>query len=686
MTKNIVIIFAYLLVFQLFSYNILAQGRGDPNLKPYKVDLKKAKEGNLKSALLIAKICKAHPLESGLYKDYKKAIEWYQKAIADKTDTLGEAAKGLFEIYMTGGYGAIKDIAQARKYHQILVKQAIPSAMIKVYQDKKNLDLREFFTVFDSTRKSNNNENRNTENRLKLARLYWEFGINPMAALDSTAHLVSQIPDALYLDEKWRLEAKIFFESHKTGISDNSFYNLIEKHVLMGSNLARSEWAFKASTVAEGNRLYLKTDEMQRLLATYTEPDTEMQFKMYLILQKYQKGVPYYVTLRKLHNLASKTDSITNSLGTSAIDKFIKFDSDVTTIADLEEEMRENPDIKLFDLDITAYKQNFDGSIKPLLKLQKDLQKPEVLQLVGETNMGNYMAEMNKQIRPVFDKIDKTKEMIEFKKAYDEDVWLSYFKNEFDTLVNCRLKDFEINSSNISFYYEMLVADGIKFKSLAEGKQYLYGLQSKIADPFYRAKIASYLKEKIIQDVIGNEPTKEQIENLQKTVENESWLQPEGRERWFQYTADSKNWFSGNIQRGNIYYAYTVIKQTANEKYDLTIKSVANEKSSLAYNAQLKIAENQKGEYTITIVFAKYVNYGWSYYDNDYLRVIYKYHDPLISAFPVGGNMSASADKNHGQPSNIVFGKAKPADFSEKTAIRTAVQYLIWEYSRAFNR
>jgi hypothetical protein len=679
MTKKRISFFCYLFVFQLFSYLNFAQERGDVNLKPYKEDLKKAKEGNLKAALLIAQVCKAHPLESGLYKDYKKALEWYQKALLDKTDTLAQAPKGLFEMYMTGGYGILKDISLARKYHQLMVQQAAPSAMVKIYTDKKNIDLREFFIVFDSLKIS-----KNPDLRLKMARMYWEFGINPMAALDSTSNLATIMPDALYLDEKWRLEAKSYFEKHTTAIAENTLYNLIEKHILMGSNLARSEWAAKASAETENSRFFLKPDEMQRLLASYTEPDVEMQFKMKLILQKYQKGVQHYATLRNLYALVPKIDSINKQMGKTAIQEFIDFENDIKTIADLAEEMRENPSIKLFDLQEEDYDKNFDGYIRPLLKLRQNLQKPEVLTLVGEENMANYMTELNKKIRPVFDNIDKSKKMIEFKKAYDEDTWLSYFKNELDTLVACRLKDFEINASNINFYYEMLLADDIKFKSLAEGKQYLYNLQSKITDPFYRAKIAAYLKEKIIQDVIGKEPTKEQIENLQKTVDNETWLQPEGREKWFAYTSDSKNWFSGSLQRGNIYYAYTVIKQTGGEKYDLTIKAVANEKSTLAYASQIKINESNKGEYTITIAFAKYLNYGWSFFENDYLRVIYKHHEPLISAAPVGANMANAADKNHGKTSSIVLSKVMPADFSEKTAIRTAVSYLIWEYTRAF--
>jgi hypothetical protein len=394
--------------------------------------------------------------------------------------------------------------------------------------------------------------------------------------------------------------------------------------------------------------------------------------------------VQHYATLRKINMIAPQTDSITKILGKTAIDEFIKFDSSIRNIADLVEEMRENNSIKLFDVDITAYNENFNGSILPLLKLQKELQKPDVLTLAGETNVAAYMLELNKKILPVFNEIDQLKEIIEFKKAYDEDTWLSYFKTELDTLVNCRLHDFEVNSSNISFYNEMLIADKTTFKSLNEGKQYLYNLQSRVTDPVYRSKIASYLKEKILQDVIGNEPTKEQIENLQRTVDNESWLQPEGKAKWFHDTSDSKNWFSGKVERQNITYAYTVIKQTAGEKYDLTIKAISDERSSLAYSANLKISETQKGEYTIMIFFAKYVNYGWTNFDNDYLRVIYKHHEPLISAVPAGGNMSACLDKNHGKTEIIVQSKAFPADFSEKTAIRTAVQYLILEYTKAF--
>lgn len=673
--------FLYLLfAFQFFSHLAPAQKRGDPNLKPYKEDLKLAKSGNLKAALLIAKVCKAHPLESGLYKDYQKAVEWYNKAITNQNDTLGEAARGLFEIYMTGGYGAIKDLAQARKYHQIAAK-AIAPAVLKIYPDKKNLDFREFFVVFDSVKAS-----QKPQDRLKLARMYWEFGINPAAALDTISRLTTLIPDALYLDEKWRLEAQTFFETQKQELSDNTFYNLIEKHVLMGSNLARAEWAGKAATAKEGNKFYLKPDEMQRLVATYTDKDVEMQFKMQLILQKYQKGVPRYATLRNIYSIAPHTDSLTRTLGKDILNEFVQFDSSIRNIADLEEEMRENPSIKLFDLDINAYENNFEGYVTPLLKLHKDLQKPEVLQLAGEENLGNYMKELNSKIRPVFDQIDKLKKILEFKKAYDEDIWLSYFKADFDTLVSCRLKDFEVNDNNISYYNEMLSVDNIKFKSLPEGKQYLYSLQGRVADPVYRAKIASYLKEKIIQDVIGNEPTKEQIESLQRTVDNESWLQPEGKTKWFQYTADSKNWFAGKVSKGKVTYAYTVIRQTSGEKSDFTIKAIADEKSTLAYTGQLKISETQKGEYTISIFFSKYVNYGWVFFENDFLKVTYKHHESLISAMPYGGNMAASVDKSHGQLATVVLGKASPADFTEKTAIRTAVQYFIWEYSRAFNK
>jgi hypothetical protein len=663
-----------------FSFTELAaqSKRGDPNLKPYKEDLKKAKEGDLRAALLIANVCKAHQFESGLVKDYQKAVEWYNKALANQADTMGNAAKGLLEIYLTGGYGVNKDFGQARNIHQLLVKKAAKSSLIKVYHDKKHLNLADFFVTYDSARLTGNKQA-----KLKLARFYWEFGLNPITALDTLAHL-ADMPDALYLDEKWRLESKAYYNTGKQEISEETYYNLIEKHVLMGSNLARSEWAYLATKATQGSRFVLKADEMQRLLSTYSDNDVEMQFKMYLILQGYQKGVPKYITLRNLAGMYPKVDSITQTFGKETVEKFATFDKDIATVQDFVEEMQENPEIKLFEVDVNAYLQNFDGATKPLVKLYKDMQKPEVLALVGEKNFGNYMAELNKQVRPVFDRIDTSKEMIEFKKLYDNEVWLSYFKNEFDTLVNCRLKDFEINDSNISFYYEMLVADEVKFRTLSEGKNYLYNLQSRIAAPFYRAKIASYIKEKVIQDVIGESPTKEQIESLQKTIENETWLQPEGRNKWFHYTSDSKNWFSGKVQRNNVTYAYTVVKQTMSDKYDLNIQAIVGDKSSMAFSSYIRIFEHHKGEYTIQVYFAQYIKYHWQAKETDFLRVVYKKHEHLVTAQPVGGNMAASTDKNHGYAPEQVLAKVIPADFSEKTAIRTAVQCLILEYVRAF--
>ncbi len=663
----------------LITFSLAAQSkRGEPNLKPHKETLKKAKDGDKKAALFIAQVCKANPLESGLVKDYQKAVEWYQKALANPADTTGEALRGLLEIYLTGGYGVNKDFGQARQLHQKLSKQAVVSSLVKIYHDKKHLDLREFFTTYDSARTTGNKLL-----RLKLARFYWEFGLNPAAALDSVAHL-ADVPDALYLDEKWQTEAKAYYNTGSMQLSDETYYNLIEKHVLMGSNLARSEWAYLATKATQGSRFALKPEEMQKLLHTYTEKDPEMQFKMQVILQKYQKGVPRYVTLRHLLALAHKVDSTTLTFGKAALQEFVAFDSSLATIQDLAEEMQESPDIKVFDLDEQAYLQNFGGSVKPLVKLYKDIQKPEVLALVGEKNFANYMAELNRQVRPVFDKIDTSKEMIEFKRNYDNEVWLSYFKNEFDTLVNCRLQDFEINDSNINFYYELLVADETKFKTLQEGKNYLYNLQTRIADPFYRAKIASYIKEKVIQDVIGEAPSKEQILTLQKTVENETWLQPEGRQKWFQYTSDSKNWFTGKIQRNSTTFAYTVVKQSGTDKYEVTIQAIASEKSSMAYQSYLRVFEHHKGEYTVQVYFASYQKYNWVAKETDFLRVLYKKHEHTVTALAVGGNMAAAVDKGHGYPALQVVSKALPADFSEKTAIRTALQCLILEYTRAF--
>jgi hypothetical protein len=650
---------------------------GKPNLKPYKEVLKQAKDGSSSAALVIAKVCKGHPLDDALVKDFKQAEKWYLKALANPQDSLAEAPKGLLEMYLTGGYGILKNIDLARKYHALYVQKAKYGTSLKIYMDKPNIDLKDFFVVYDSAQVGNKKA------QFTLARMLWEFGLHPQAAL-ATLQTVLDQPDALYLDEKWRLEADAYAKTGMTKLSDMMYYNLIEKHVLMGSNLARSEWAVLAVDAPQGSRFALKADEMQKMLATYTEPSPEMQFKMNIILQKYQQGVAHFATLRKIYGLSTQIDSVTLTLGQKEVDKYVNFDKSIPTLKSFVAFMGNNPATKLFDLDTLAYNNGFDGSIKPLLKLYKDLENPQVEILAGETHRLSYVKEINGQIRGIFDRIDKAKKLLEFKKAIENDMWLSYFKPEFDTLLQCRLQDFEINDSNIQAYSELLAMDEVKFRNITEGKNYLYALQNRVTDPLQRSRVASALKEKIIDDVYGEAPTKEKIDELQEVVNREFWLQPEGRERWFKYTLDSKNYFSGKVQRGNVYYAYTVTKVTGTDKYALVVKSVVNEKSNLAYQTNIKVVESNDNQIVLQLFYSKYIHYGWSISEKEYLRVTYKKDEPEVHAVATGA-VSSHYNSNHKQARDIVWGKAAPKDFSEKTAIRTAVQHLIWEYDRLFS-
>lgn len=706
MKINILLAFFMLLI----ATNLFAQKKGKPDLKPYKDEMKRAKKGDVQAMMKIADVCKGEMMQADEVKDYKKAAEWYSKvAQQSENQQLQILAKyRLFQLYMLGGYGISQDINMAKSnLDQILTL----TDLRMIYDDKPNLDLKNFFETYLKAQESPTTP-QIIEAKILMARYFFDYEIGYNAALQWLAKVIveGENADASYLDEKWRTLFSVYRYSGEKEMTKNRLFDLLQKYVEKNSLLAKIERLAESAKTSLPNYKYTAQAANQLAETINTSALTpEMRLKLYYWLQKHEKGIPHYITLRKVAIGAGGLDSLTTNFAKDATEEFKTF---ITKIQSLEGFMlacNEYPSLKgLLTTNLELYKVNFEGNIQPLVALYKELQKSEIKELAGEILYGRYNQQFMAKVTQVIDAAESPRKLLDIQKELDANAWLKAEYVLQQEKIAKRLENMGIDSTNRDFFYEMAAIDETKFRTFDQGRNYLNSLDRKFSttenknnktkktpnsstntaktNPINRemmkTRLLAFTRNKVITDVIGETPNREQIQRYKPNL-LEHWLQPEGMSKYFYYTSDSKFWFSGEIKRHNVLYFYEIVKITNTDNYQLTIKSVVNNNAYLAFSSTLKVVtDNQNGVINVNIYHARYKGYQWLKSDVDYLKVSYDRASPNISYTPVG-SFSQFTDKNHGYSADFSAKKLNSRDFSEKTAIKTAVQCFILEFNRA---
>ncbi len=702
MKINILLAFFMLLI----ATNLFAQKKGKPDLKPYKDEMKRAKKGEAQAMMKIADVCKGEMMQADDVKDYKKAAEWYAKvAQQSENQQLQILAKyRLFQLYMLGGYGISQDINMAKSnLDQILTL----TDLRMIYDDKPNLDLKNFFETYLKAQESPTTP-QVIEAKILLARYFFDYEIGYNAALQWLAKVIveGENADASYLDEKWRTLFSVYRYSGEKEMTKNRLFDLLQKYVEKNSLLAKIERLAESAKTSLPNYKYTPQAANQLVETINTSMLTpEMRLKLYYWLQKHEKGIPHYITLRKVAIGAGGLDSLTTSFAKDATEEFKTF---ITKIQSLEGFMlacNEYPSLKgLLTTNLDLYKVNFEGNIQPVVALYKELQKPEIKELAGEILYGRYNQQFMAKVTQVIDAAESPRKLLDIQKELDANAWLKAEYVLQQEKIAKRLENMGIDSTNRDFFYEMAAIDETKFRTFDQGRNYLNSLDRKftttenknnktkktpntpktnpISREMMKSRLLAFTRNKVITDVIGETPNREQIQRYKPNL-LEQWLQPEGMSKYFYYTSDSKFWFSGEIKRHNVLYFYEIVKITNTDNYQLTIKSVVNNNAYLAFSSTLKaITDNQNGLINVNIYHARYKGYQWLRSDVDYLKVSYDRASPNISYTAVG-SFSQFTDKNHGYTADFPAKKLNSREFSEKTAIKTAVQCFILEFNRA---
>ncbi|MCU0448325.1 MAG: hypothetical protein MUC97_00580 [Bernardetiaceae bacterium] len=677
--------------------------RGEPNLEPYKAEIKKARQGDVAAILAVGALHQAAPMDVDEIKDYKGAAKWYLRALNPKylaqPAQLFEAKFQLFQLYFFGGYGLKPNPVLAQQYFNEALALRQPA---KYFDYQPNLFLKDFYAVYQQAQTGDPAAN------LHYARLLHEFDmINHHEAINALAKAAVD-PDAAYLQAKWQAMFEHYRAYGHSNLDKARHFEMMQQYQQRGSQIAWLEWPWLARQV-EVASLRLDNEKAYQLLAKFPAVNPEMKFKSLVILERYQKGIPRLITLRQLAAVTNHgLDETGLAPAAGLLKEFAQFDGKTGSIEGLGKTLDAHPDTQgQIQIDQAGLRQGFGGQVKPFLALQRQLSQPVVKELAGPAKYDAYQKQLRDLVDRIVSQVKQPVRLVSWERALKADPWLQPLAAQYQGRLAQRFLEFGIDSTNLVYYHEMANVDELNFKSLDHGKRYVADMLTRLPLPapappkktpieerklilaqnertkLEQGKLVNFAKKKVIGDVIGPDPSVSEIERLNKMVQNDPWMQPEGSEKYFEYTATSTNWFSGQIQRGNILYYYRLIRRNPNDKFQLEIYQVANDESNLVFNAQVKAFGNEKDrQFEVHVYNARHKVYTWVPSERDYLKVTYRADGDRIDHLPVG-NVAQCVDRNHGYAPDFASKKINPDEFTEQAAIRSAVQCFILEYNRA---
>jgi len=664
----------------LFVHVLFAQEKeGKPNLKPYKETLKEAKNGNISAIMQIAEVCQGHFLATHEVKSYKKAIEWFKQVSDSEKDLQAMASRNLFLIYHNGGFGIETDENEAQNWFETANQR---SQIYKKYYDKKDLYFKDFFYL---TQRANENDQKA---QLLLARQYFEFQISYPKALNYMSKVLktdSTNLDAQYLLEKWNAIFKRYRAYQTAKLPEFSEFGIMNNYAQKNCRLAKMELAEAAHKIQDQN--YKLTDnQIVSLLSSFNyQDDFELEFKRLFMLQRYQKGTERFASIRRLADLKKNVlKEYQTNYADSLFEKLQNLDSQIGSIGGLGEFLVKNPEFEGMNFDLTGYRNDFDGHINEAIALQEKFQNPKIRIFAGESNFANYQKELEQKIGEVLQKASDTSlKLIEFKFALENNAWLNRFYEKYKPILDEKMLSLGINETNLGVYVEEYLLKDRTFNSFSEVQDYINSLYTKISDLNNRNRLISFVKKKGILDIYGYEPFANKIQEIESSLRNTAWLQPEGQAMYFWYTSDSPNWFSGKIDFQNMTYHYEVRKDVGEKEFELLIKRIVGKQESyLAFHSQIRTQQSlDKKTFEIDVLNSQIKRYKWEAKNSEFVKVFYTDQQNSLKAEEFGGMRSYSTKSAVSE--TVLNSKIDAAEFSEKAAIRSAVRYFVCGYNNA---
>lgn len=681
-TMKKLIIFAIVsLLFSLSDYTALAQKRGKPPLDRYTGAKKRAKGGDVKAMVKLGDVCKGGMYTSGAYKDYKKALSWYKEANSTPGAKPGERGElGVFQIYFFGGYGVERNMDTARKWYFNAVRHR---SSIQRYDYREDLPLGDFFKHYKAAKGGA------VHSQLMTGRYFLELAISFKEGKKWLEKAVVQgDKDALYLLSKWELlrkERKTFEKHPDDADLHKKLLVVMKQGIEEGSQMAKLDYVHEKVLFAADGKPAFKDGEAYELLKAPLESekfaDRGMRLKAYILLSEAQNGRPKLKTYRKIAEMSKRYNTSEYPHAQPTFSQAKTVCSLMTSLEGVSKVLERYKEINDFELDIDGYRNAFEGDVTKMLNIYASLEKEKNIELLGAENTVRLKEELIGSIPKILNQIDDPIKAIETQRAFKNKKVLQQVYYKYKPFLDQKFKDLDIDGDNLEYYRLRQRIELKRFKKLSDGRGYLSMVNNdKDIKPETRAQLKSYLKKHIIREVLGKAPEKRDIDRVNDELYKpiNQWLLPEAESEIFRYKSDSPNWFSKKIRRGNVTYFYELVRKNIGQ-YDLIIKKVENNKSNLAFKSTVEFSEPDPNTIRVKVFRASQSGYQWKVNRSAFLGADYPRNEDQIRYNPVG--IDYFKDSKHNHSKKKLLSKAIPQDFSLKTAIRSAVEYMIIEYN-----
>lgn len=221
------------------------------------------------------------------------------------------------------------------------------------------------------------------------------------------------------------------------------------------------------------------------------------------------------------------------------------------------------------------------------------------------------------------------------------------------------------------------------FGSLADGKELYNQIEKTKMAAGSKKTLLAGLRMKIMKDVYGSQELfREDIEDLQFTIQSEDWLLPDAMSFIFDLTANSSNWFSEVIECNGMLYRYQVTRGREEKDFNMDIYAVKNDETQNIYNSNIKVSEGAEGQTKMDIFLMLNKGYVRKVMLGSYLRATL--NEGKIDYTEVGKMASMKTDVLAdclAQNPQMVH----PADESSVSGMKALVRNLIFNYSLQFD-
>jgi hypothetical protein len=478
--------------------------------------------------------------------------------------------------------------------------------------------------------------------------------------------------------DKGHLEAGFLYEwwsKNARSYKSENFYDAAttEKWFEKGSVLATLQYIAGNESV-DIKKIRKKLDE----ITDNEEVNAELRLKVLFQMQKRLKGKERLKLLKKIELFATNIAAAPDYRFIKKIsEEYFNMQRKARTLYGLQELINENSFLSDIPLNYEEYQNDFNGDIRPCIKLLDALMLEEN-NFLGEENIERYRDSLLRKVPLIYEKANDEPKILAFKKALEERRDLRSIAGDFQHKIREKMGAMGMDVQQMEYIAEMEKINNTKFKSFDEAKSaHDEVLTKNNLSPDYKRKLQTFIKQKTVLDVFGVKPSRAELNKIESELPAQKWLYPEAQTLLANFRNNFLDKYEGAVRNGKNYYFYRLARKNNSSDFDLFIYSVADGRSNLVFKSTVSTDFGIDSKIHCTIYESKYVGYQWVESRSDFLKLSF-----------LNGKIEPSNNKGMdkygtGTPTTQQISQnAIPNDFSARGALQAAMSYFLIGYGK----